>query len=152
MPQWYLLASALVIVGVVSLGSTFVLLNSYLPLLSANHPDVRHQEQQQDASSAQLKLSVQISSKGVGLGYAAAVCVQIFSILLLVLLKKANFTSESTPLRAVLFIVGIFWAALTIPGALWLRDRPGPSLKPNSMQATRLPTVFRYTVFAWTSV
>ena len=152
MPQWYLLASALVIVGVVSLGSTFVLLNSYLPLLSANHPDVRHQEQQQDASSAQLKLSVQISSKGVGLGYAAAVCVQIFSILLLVLLKKANFTSESTPLRAVLFIVGIFWAALTIPGALWLRDCPGPSLKPNSMQARRLPTVFRYTVFAWTSV
>jgi UMF1 family MFS transporter len=153
MPQWYLLASALVIVGVVCLGSTFVLLNSFLPLLSANHPDVRHQEQQQDdASSAQLKLSVQISSKGVGLGYAAAVCVQILSILLLVLLKKANFGSDSTPLRCVLFVVGVSWAALTIPGALWLRDRPGPSLKPNSMQATRLPTILRYTVFAWTSV
>jgi UMF1 family MFS transporter len=152
MPQWYLLASALVIVGVVCLGSTFVLLNSFLPLLSANHPDVRHQDQQQDASSAQLKLSVQISSKGVGLGYAAAVCVQILSILLLVLLKKANFGSDSTPLRCVLFVVGVSWAALTIPGALWLRDRPGPSLKPNSIKATRLPTVLRYMVFAWTSV
>jgi UMF1 family MFS transporter len=151
MPQWYLLASALVIVGVVSLGSTFVLLNSFLPLLSANHPDVRHQEQQQDASSVQLKLSVQISSKGVGLGYAAAVCVQILSILLLVLLKKANFASESTPLRVVLFVVGIFWATLTIPGVLWLRDRPGPSLKPNSMQGN-LPTALRYMIFAWKSV
>lgn len=151
MPQWYLLASALVIVGVVSLGSTFVLLNSFLPLLSANHPDVRHQEQQQDAQSVQLKLSVQISSKGVGLGYAAAVCVQIFSILLLVLLKKANFASDSTPLRCVLFVVGIFWATLTIPGALWLRDRPGPSLKTNTMQG-KLPTVLRYTIFAWSSV
>jgi len=150
MPQWYLLASALVIVGVVSLGSTFVLLNSFLPLLSANHPDVRHQEQEHDASSMQLKLSVQISSKGVGLGYAAAVCVQILSILLLVLLKKANFASESTPLRCVLFIVGTFWATLTIPGALWLRDRPGPSLKTNSMQ--KGPTALRYMIFAWTSV
>jgi UMF1 family MFS transporter len=141
MPQWYLLASALVIVGVVSLGSTFVLLNSFLPLLSTNHPDVRHQEQQQDASSVQLKLSVQISSKGVGLGYAAAVCVQILSILLLVLLGKLKVGSDSTRMRMVLFIVGVFWAALTIPGALWLRDRAGPPLKPNSMQ-----------VFAWTSV
>jgi len=148
-----MLASALVIVGVVCLGSTFVLLNSFLPLLSANHPDVRHQDEHQDAQSAQLKLSVQISSKGVGLGYAAAVCVQILSIVLLVLLKKANFASESTPLRCVLFVVGAFWAALTIPGALWLRNRPGPSLKPDAMQGTlRLPTVLRYVVFAWTSV
>jgi UMF1 family MFS transporter len=152
MPQWYLLASAFVIVGVVSLGSTFVLLNSFLPLLSTNHPDVRHQEQQQDASSVQLKLSVQISSKGVGLGYAAAVCVQILSILLLVLLGKLKVGSDSTRMRMVLFIVGVFWAALTIPGALWLRDRAGPPLKPNSMQGSRMPTAVRYMVFAWTSV
>jgi UMF1 family MFS transporter len=152
MPQWYILAAALVIIGVVCLGSSFVLLNSFLPLLAANHPDVRHQEQQHDAQSAQLKLSVQISSKGVGLGYAAAVCVQIFSIVWLVLLKKANFASESTPLRCVLFIVGIFWAALTIPGALWLRDRPGPSLDTSKVRGTRLPVALQYMIFAWSSV
>lgn len=152
MPQWYILASVLVIMGVVSLGSTFVLLNSYLPLLAANHPDVRYQEQQQDVQSAQLKLSVQISSKGVGLGYAAAVCVQVFSIILLVLLKKANFASESTPLRCVLFVVGLFWATLTIPGALWLRDRPGPSLSDDKLRGTRLPAALQYIIFAWSSV
>jgi UMF1 family MFS transporter len=152
MPQWYILAAALVIVGVVCLGSSFVLLNSFLPLLAANHPDVRHQQQEGDAQSAQLKLSVQISSKGVGLGYAAAVCVQIFSIVLLVLLKKANFASESTPLRCVLFIVGTFWAALTIPGALWLRDRPGPSLDTSKVRGTRLPVALQYMIFAWLSV
>ena len=152
MPQWYLLASLLVIVGVVALGSTFVLLNSFLPLLAANHPEVWHQEHQHDAQSMQLKLSVQISSKGVGLGYAAAVCVQIFSIVMLVLLKKANFASESTPLRCVLFVVGIFWAALTVPGALWLRDRPGPSLNTSSLRGIRLPAALQYVIFAWSSV
>lgn len=152
MPQWYILASTLVIMGVVSLGSTFVLLNSYLPLLAASHPDVRHQERQDDAQSAQLKLSVQISSKGVGLGYAAAVCVQIFSIVMLVLLKRAKFASESTPLRCVLFVVGLFWATLTIPGALWLRDRPGPSLSTNDLRGARLPRALQYMVFAWSSV
>lgn len=151
-PQVYLLGAILVVIGVVSLGSTFVLLNSFLPLLAARHPEVEQQEQRQDAQSAQLKLSVQISSKGVGLGYAAAVCVQVFSIGLLVLLKKANFASESTPLRFVLFAVGVFWATLTIPGALWLRDRPGPSLSSNQMRGARLPTALQYLIFAWTSV
>lgn len=150
LPQVYLLGAALTIVGVVSLGSTFVLLNSYLPLLAANHSDVN--KQWGDAQSAQLKLSVQISSKGVGLGYAAAVSVQVVSILLLVLLKKANFASESTPLRFILFVVGSFWAALTIPGALWLRDRPGPSLKANNPRQTSMPQALRYMVFAWSSV
>lgn len=153
MPQWYILAAILVIIGVVSLGSSFVLLNSFLPLLAANHPDVRHEDEpQKEAQSAQLKLSVQISSKGVGLGYAAAVCVQILSILLLVMLKQANFASESTPLRCVLFVVGIFWATLTIPGALWLRNRPGPALSTSSRQGSRLPTALQYFIFAWSSV
>lgn len=152
MPHWYILAAILVIIGVVSLGSTFVLLNSFLPLLAANHPEVRHGEQEHDAQSAQLKLSVQISSKGVGLGYAAAVCVQILSIGLLVLLKKANFASESTPLRCVLFVVGTSWATLTIPGALWLRNRPGPALKTNSARGSRLPVALQYFTFAWSSV
>lgn len=151
-PQLYVLGAALIVIGVVSLGSSFVLLNSFLPLLAAHHPDVGQQELQQDVQSAQLKLSVQISSKGVGLGYAAAVCVQIISILLLVLLKKANFASESTPLRCVLLVVGIFWATLTVPGAIWLRNRPGPSLETTKMRGNRLPTALRYMMFAWSSV
>src|ERR1700733_15222137 len=37
-PGMHLLASFLVIVGVTCLGSSFVILNSFLPLLVANHP------------------------------------------------------------------------------------------------------------------
>ena len=150
LPQVYLLGAALTIIGVVCLGSTFVLLNSFLPLLASNHPDVS--KQKNDTQSAQLKLSVQISSKGVGLGYAAAVSVQVVSIMLLVLLKKAHFSSESTPLRFILFVVGSFWAALTIPGALWLRDRPGPPLKASTSRQKRMSQAVRYLVFAWSSV
>lgn len=149
-PRIYLLGAALTIIGVVSLGSTFVLLNSFLPLLASNHPEVT--QQKHDAQSAQLKLSVQISSKGVGLGYAAAVSVQVISIGLLVLLKKAHFSSESTPLRFILFVVGSFWAALTVPGALWLRDRPGPPLKPSTSRHARMPRPVQYMIFAWSSV
>jgi UMF1 family MFS transporter len=132
----------------VCLGSSFVLLNSFLPLLAARHPDV----QAKNLEKSSLRISVKISSTGVGLGYAAAVSVQILSIGLLVLLKKLNFANESTPLRCVLLLVGISWASLTIPGALWLRNRPGPSLPPTALQRTRLPAVLQYLVFAWTTV
>src|SRR5436305_8526813 len=37
-PGMHLLASFLVIVGVTCLGSSFVILNSFLPVLVANHP------------------------------------------------------------------------------------------------------------------
>ncbi|KAE8445229.1 Autophagy- protein 22 [Mollisiaceae sp. DMI_Dod_QoI] len=43
-PQIFLAASLLTIISVTCLGSSFVLLNSYLPLLVANHPDTRRGE------------------------------------------------------------------------------------------------------------
>jgi len=173
-PRVYLLGAALVIIGVVCLGSSFVLLNSFLPLLAANHPSVRgpqadqadtldstydrsgtppnpHRKPAMDklATSPELKLSTTISSQGVGLGYAAAVSVQILSILLLVALKKAHFASESTPLRCILLLVGVCWAILTIPGALWLKGRPGPSLPAQSARSSRWVRAVRYLTFAW---
>ncbi|KAF2168731.1 hypothetical protein M409DRAFT_20749 [Zasmidium cellare ATCC 36951] len=158
-PQVYLLGSLFIIVAVVCLGSTFVLLNAFLPLLAARHPIVQAQSNgsivqlpKLESTSPELKLSTQISAKGVGLGYAAAVSVQILSILLLVLLKKANFAAESTPLRFVLLLVGTFWFALTLPGALWLRNRPGPSLRISTPWSSRLPAAFQYLTFAWRSV
>ena len=39
-PQLYLLGPVLVIIGVTCLGSSFVLLNSFLPLLTSNHPSL----------------------------------------------------------------------------------------------------------------
>lgn len=158
-PRVYLLGSLFIIVAVVCLGSTFVLLNAFLPLLAVRHPSVQSQSSgstthlpKLETTSPELKLSTQISAKGVGLGYAAAVSVQILSIVLLVLLKKANFAAESTPLRFVLLLVGTFWLTLTLPGALWLRDRPGPSLRISTPWSSRLPVALQYLTFAWRSV
>lgn len=159
-PGIYLVGSLFTIVGVVCLGSTFVLLNSYLPLLASNHSQVRaksHESLSQagthrPVTSPELKLSTQISSRGVGLGYAAAVSTQVLSIGLLVLLKKAHFTSESTPLRVVLLFGGICWFLLTLPGALWLRNRPGPPLRIIEPWKSKLPIALQYARFAWLSV
>ncbi|KAL8787410.1 MAG: hypothetical protein Q9195_007785 [Heterodermia aff. obscurata] len=101
----YMLGPLLVIIGVTCLGSSFVLLNSYLPLLVSNHPSIRNggrtgsegvfmshstangtnsdelPTKQRELPESQL--STKISSKGVGIGYCAAVLVQCLSIVLL---------------------------------------------------------------------
>lgn len=177
-PSIYLVGSVLVILGVASLGSSFVLLNSFLPLLASNHPSVVSAEEQAGSLSASvdmvepdgtyspapngqqsdkqtspaLALSNKISAKGVGLGYMAAVLVQICSIGLLFGLGKANFSSQSIPLRIILLFVGVCWAVGSIPGALWLRDRPGPPLKSLNTRHGKLGQVLAYFVFAWSSV
>lgn len=172
-PQLYVFGAALVVIGVVCLGSSFVLLNSYLPLLAANHPSVRSAtsngyprisgngngephsvfaKANDSAISPELRLSTKISATGVGLGYAAAVSIQILSIVLLVFLKKVDFRSESTPLRCVLLLVGLSWAALSLPGALWLRTRPGPALRITAPWRTRMPQWIQYLAFAWGSL
>lgn len=181
-PRIYLLGSVLVIIGVACLGSSFVLLNSFLPLLSWNHPSVasggRKDESiavslnplnpvdghmrsvtddeefggKNESGSPALAFSTKISSKSVGIGYMAAVFMQLVSIGLLVGLNKFNFSSASVPLRIVLFFVGVWWAVFTIPSALWLRDRPGPPLKGSLFRNNRVKQILAYVFFAWTSV
>ncbi|KAF1847772.1 autophagy-related protein 22-1 [Cucurbitaria berberidis CBS 394.84] len=155
-PAVYYLAPVLVILGVTSLGFSFVLLNAFLPLLVANHPDDSHAKPLSSDSSSDLELetlnpqdshtgahgfgpdkltrdlerSALISSKGVGYGYIAAVLVQVLSILVLYLFSKTEIQkkSPSLPIRVILFLVGIWWAIFTIPTILWLRPRPGAPL------------------------
>ncbi|KAF2821990.1 autophagy-related protein 22-1 [Ophiobolus disseminans] len=155
-PTLYFLAPILVIVGVASLGCSFVLLNAFLPLLVANHPDNSSSKLLSEDSSSDFELealnpesggprsirtdpdrlardlerSAQISSKGVGYGYIAAVFVQIFSIMILWLFGKTAIQKRhpSLSIRVILLLVGIWWAALATPTLLWLRERPGPPL------------------------
>lgn len=181
-PKIFLLAPVLVVIGVTCLGSSFVLLNSFLPLLVAHHPqlvvgselaspsstpesavqvyepsvETNGNESSGKSSvgshpdSAALRLSAQISSKGVGIGYVAAVCVQVLSILLLFLMSKVS-VSSTLPLRLVLFMVGLWWLAFTIPSTRWLRDRPGPPLETiNNGRSWR--SCVAYVAFAWVSL
>jgi len=164
-PSLYYLAPILVIVGVSSLGCSFVLLNAFLPLLVANHPDNNtlgkssssdsasdveleslnptngpsstHARFDPDRLKRDLERSAQISSKGVGYGYMSAVFVQILSILIIVLFNKTALskTSPSLSIRMILLMVGLWWAIFSIPTLLWLRPRPGPPLPTQTTQS-----------------
>lgn len=103
--------------------------------------------------SIALKLSNHISSKGVGIGYGAAVLVQILSILIIFTFSKLSppLAKSSTPMRIVLFVVGLWWAIFTIPAARWLRPRPGPPLPVGSVSEGRWSWL-SYVAFAWASL
>ncbi|KAG9194838.1 hypothetical protein G6011_04873 [Alternaria panax] len=126
-PSLYYLAPVLVIVGVSSLGCSFVLLNAFLPLLVANHPDNNTTGKSFSSDSASdveleslnpangpsssahhhfgpnrlkrdLERSAQISSKGVGYGYMSAVFVQVVAILIIYLFSKTSLSKTSPSL------------------------------------------------------
>ncbi|KAF2196719.1 hypothetical protein GQ43DRAFT_426011 [Delitschia confertaspora ATCC 74209] len=157
-PSIYVLGAVLVVISVTCLGSSFTLLNAFLPVLvsnsshqGSNGPSLETDEDVEleplhvgeDRNSAEgrtidsgklkrdLELSGKISSKGVGIGYAAAVFVELLSVGFLALLSKTTGISKSHPTldkRLILLGVGIWWAGFTVPTALYLRPRPGPPL------------------------
>jgi UMF1 family MFS transporter len=156
-PSIYYLAPILVVLGVTSLGFSFVLLNAFLPLLVTNHPsdsDLKSFNSESSTSLDQelesfnpngdsgirranpekltkdLKRSAVISSKGVGYGYIAAVFVQVIAIGILFGFSKTAFgkAHPTVSMRVILFVVGVWWAVFTIPTLLHLRPRPGPPL------------------------
>lgn len=173
-PKIYLVAPLLVIIGVTCLGSSNVILNSFLPLLILNHPLAQKETTDgssipmgvmspegsyedppanisSKADSPQLVLQNRISSKGVGIGYAAAVFVQVISIVLLYLMSKTS-ASSTLPLRMVLFMVGLWWLCFTLPVMFWMRPRPGPPLTTALSKPSRLHSIVAYLTFAWGSV
>jgi UMF1 family MFS transporter len=150
----YFLAPFLVVIGVTCLGSSFSLLNAFLPLLVSNHASHGKLIPSDDSSEYELEAlnrrdsvssnrridtdkltedldrSSKISSKGIGLGYASAVGFQLFSVGVIIAFDKLGLSKNNPtlPMRVILFLVGIWWALFTIPTLLWLRPRPGPPL------------------------
>jgi UMF1 family MFS transporter len=163
-PSIYLLGALLVVVSVCCLGNGFALLNSFLPLLVANSPDipasgterwqpVSTSEENEQTASHGLQLSNKISAKGTGFGYAAGLFVQLLAIAILIIMSKLQLTTSSTlPLRIVLLFVGAWWAVFTIPTHLWLRPRPGPRLQAVPITTRRWLQPFHYVAFSWRSL
>jgi len=165
-PSIYLVGALLVVIGVTCLGSSFVVLNSFLPLLAANHPsvigtfkgdsmgfeDAAHEQ----GNAAAIQTSTNISSNAVGLGYAAAVFVQIIGIGILATMKNlfGDSVSATLPLRMVLLLAGLWWLALLVPAGLWLRKRPGPPLEDSrlSQHGSNFTRGLMYVRFAWISL
>jgi UMF1 family MFS transporter len=185
-PQVVLLGALLAIVANTCFGASSVLLNSFLPLLVRNHPDIRGPEldysgatpesgtpeedsTEHDAAPNQaaapsnsgedahladfstppitaLDISTRISSIGVGIGYIAALIVQSIAIYVV----RATGSTLSS-LRLAIFIIGAWWLLFTIPGAMWLRPRPGPPLH-ISHSAGRVRTLLAYASYSWKSL
>ena len=177
-PKVYILGPLLVIIGITCLGSSFVLLNAYLPLLVSKHPSIRNGRRTTQGSQGSLlsqptgvdtdsdesptkkhelpesQLSTEISSKGVGIGYCAAVLVQCSSIVLLYIFRGSSVakTSPSLPLRTVLFMVGLCWFVFTVPAAFYLRQRPGAPLNIRNHDKNYFRLCLSYASFAWLSL
>ncbi|KAL9088491.1 MAG: hypothetical protein Q9159_003057 [Coniocarpon cinnabarinum] len=176
-------------------GASFVLLNSFLPLLVRHHPDAQrkptpkiirthpsgdanaegdanHIDLLDSSSSALLGdqdaneaddddedslshedpakvtvLTSRMSANGVGIGYIAAFAVQILAMLLVASLHGSLFS-----LRLVLFFIGAWWFAFTVPTALWLRDRPGPPLVLATKNVSHLRIWSAYIAHSWKSL
>ncbi|KAJ5781317.1 Major facilitator superfamily domain general substrate transporter [Penicillium paradoxum] len=205
-PPVFILGAILVVVGVTCLGSSFVILNSYLPVLVANDPSLQDPKANDGAemstfnmdddnsdwnawdnddndtdsldglqpsgqpqtspedgkgfnipssSTPELQLSTKISSRGIGLGYCAAVFVQIISIIMLITLSKTSLAkfSGTLPMRFVLLLVGIWWAAFTLVTRNLLKTRPGPPLDTGSTRGiARWRAWLQLVGFAWKSL
>ncbi|KAK5104263.1 hypothetical protein LTS08_002150 [Lithohypha guttulata] len=163
MPSIYLAGAVLAIIGIVCLGSSFVVLNSFLPLLAANHPSVLNTQKERQSNTLhdsdnnlELQISTKISAEAIGLGYAAALLVQVLAIGVLLSMKKIfdDSISATVPLRLILFLAGIWWLAFMGPTALWLRKRPGPPLKDLKIDAsrTKMARILAHVAFAWSSL
>ncbi|KAJ5647533.1 hypothetical protein N7490_003905 [Penicillium lividum] len=171
-PRIYLLGGLLAIVANTCFGASFVLLNSFLPVLVRHHPSIIEKSPRAlpgedaqrglDAStpllqsvendgadatgvtSLQLGLSTKISSFGIGIGYIGAVTLQIISIAIVVVTQQTTFS-----LRLVLFCIGLWWFIFTVPATMWLRTRPGPPLLSHGKP---LHSWTAYILYAWMSL
>ncbi|GAB7356152.1 hypothetical protein MBLNU459_g6745t2 [Dothideomycetes sp. NU459] len=153
----YLLGSLLAMIGNICFGASFVLLNSFLPLLDPVEDMTAHdstplllpppQETSLSpaspaAASPQLQLSTKISSYGVSIGYLAALFLQGLSVVIVVATGSTTFS-----MRLVLFVVGLWWFVFTIPTALFMRPRPGPPLP-----GKRDRSWSQYLAYSWTNL
>jgi UMF1 family MFS transporter len=179
-PKAHLLGALLAIIANTCFGASFVLLNSFLPLLVRHHPKAQFGTRDPtpepeeippavDASTALLpnapepapalpsanevtSVELQLSTQISSVGIGIGYCA---GLLLQCVSTVVIFAMKSTTfsLRVVLFLIGVWWFLFTIPAALWLRPRPGPPLPsydPKDPTATR--GWIAYIIYAWASL
>lgn len=158
-PDVYFLAALLVVFSNICSGASFVLLNSFLPLIVRNHPRMLYQialsrepENEmvhstttpllsrltvdeslplKDPIITQLELSTQISSTGTGAGYSASLFFQCASVLIIWTLRSTTFSFQ-----VVLFLAGLWWSIFTIPSAILLRPRQESALTTRNLRSS----------------
>ncbi|EZF31602.1 hypothetical protein H109_05722 [Trichophyton interdigitale MR816] len=177
----YMLAAFLAVVANTGFGGSFVLLNSFLPLLVRNHPSIRgykadaptysdsspqvhgdlsasterHSAQGNPTHSApavpSVSAALELSSKISSNGIGIGYTAAVLVQICCILLVLAT-NSTTFSLRLVLFLIGLWWFIFTIPAGLWLRPRPGPPLPEHVTRKDSSWPWVDYVLFAWKSL
>ena len=159
-PEVYLLGALLAMIANTCFGASFVLLNSFLPLLVRHHPKTQYRnpeyspdrlesDHEVDATSALLppaqdptellpsakdltSIELQLSTQisSTGIGIGYSAGLFLQCCCIAIIFLMRKNKNTTLALRIVLFLVGAWWFIFTIPPALWLRPRPGPPLQP----------------------
>ncbi|KAJ5605869.1 hypothetical protein N7510_008650 [Penicillium lagena] len=180
-PRVYLLGGLLAIIGNTCFGASFVLLNSFLPVLVRHHPVILEAggevssptsglvpedtpEAAPDASQpllASRSATSDLSASPTSLDLQLSTKISSYGIgigyigavtMQIIAILVVMLTHQTTfSLRLVLFLIGLWWCIFTIPAALWLRPRPGPPLIAPN-DGKRHNTWIGYIVYAWMSL
>jgi MFS transporter, UMF1 family len=157
-PSVYLFAALLAIISNTCSGASFVMLNSFLPLLVRHHPkrefpslrenpgnsadDLQYNDTDTtlvNSTAALLPNENQLGGNNLT-SVELQLSTQISStgigigysaglfLQCLSIITVLLMKSSTFSLRLVLFLIGLWWFVFTIPAALWLRPRPGPPL------------------------
>lgn len=181
-PKAHLLGALLAVIANTCFGASFVLLNSFLPLLVRHHPNAQFGTREPtpeplsedippvvDASTALISgatepapalspaldptsVELQLSTQISSMGVGIGYIAGLF---LQCVSTAVIFSMKSTTfsLRVVLFLIGVWWFLFTIPAALWLRPRPGPPLPSyDPKDPTATRGWFAYIIYAWASL
>lgn len=179
-PRVYLVAAFLAIIANTCFGASFVLLNSFLPVLVRYHPTVLEKNEgnstvphddpngargNPDSTTPLLQSSTANGTKVddeevTSLELKLSTKISSYGIgigyigavtLQMLLIFVVVATKQTTfSLRLVLFLVGLWWFVFTIPAAAWLRPRPGPPLL--GADGKPLDTWAAYISHAWKSL
>ncbi|KAK6503258.1 Autophagy protein 22 [Arthrobotrys musiformis] len=155
--QWVGTASLLAQIGNVTFGASYVLMNSFLPLIVRNHPSLRNPESEpqtrlpnadlddedigaEDAtllggntapakseSNGKMTPAMRLSTRISSNGIAIGYCGGVILQILCIMIVVSS-GSTTNSLQVSIFCVGIWWFFFTIPSAMTLRPRPGPPL------------------------
>ncbi|KAG6878763.1 hypothetical protein C0993_008062 [Termitomyces sp. T159_Od127] len=162
---WFLVAP-LAILANVGFGASVVAMNAYLPALARESPEVRQilldidndtetaehaddpdaplmrratTEAQAKYEAELSRVTSRISSFGIALGYGAGIFLLLVALVPVTLLHGSTFA-----LRLAIGLSGVWWAAFTIPAAIWLPGGAELSDTPRGQWSTR-----REIVAAW---
>ena len=123
-------ASILALIGNVGFGVSVVCLNSFLPSLTRQLPDVLATPPGPERARLTAKTMAKLSARGIAFGYFSGILGLLLSLIPVTLLKNSTFS-----LRLAIAASGFWWLGFTVPATFWLK---GGSITTNAQDTSKL--------------